>query len=479
MESTHRAQAGRRAAIAAVAAVLLAACSAPPSSVRPSAGSPAPFGSADQTIVRPLIVDLDLDPGDLLALAYVLHVPGYELRAVTVAGAGVVHCPPGDGLVTALLQELGVTAPVACGSDAPIGEGHALPEDRRTAADQLWGLRLSAVENPEQRSASELIADTLAASEVPVDILQLGPATNLASVLDARPDLRNAVHRVVMYAGAFDVTGDVTREGRGSPEWTVWADPQAAATVVGSGLPVTLVPLDAAMGEPIPGTFVAELAANHAGAGANLLFEWLTTAPNLLSGGHFTGAIAATVLEDPEVVELNELPVRVGTGTWGELGRTIRDAAGTPVQVALVTDSAVFNAVFMAGLRRGTRAHPFTIVGPITLAYDGARCVVSGSPPVAAGGYTVSLENRTEHQLVAEAVMIRAGHTWQELIDFVATIDQRPEDPGAFDGSAVIMPGEPTTIVLPSGTSGFACVEIADNDALVKVLLSDPFTIEK
>ena len=42
-----------------------------------------------------LVVDTDLSSDDVLALLYLAQDPGVDLRAVTVSGTGLVHCPGG------------------------------------------------------------------------------------------------------------------------------------------------------------------------------------------------------------------------------------------------------------------------------------------------------------------------------------------------------------------------------------------------
>jgi inosine-uridine nucleoside N-ribohydrolase len=463
------------------AGLLLAACGSPAASHPASDGTPSPTGSTTPVAARPLIVDLDLDPGDILALAYLAHLPGYALEAVTLAGTGVAHCPPGAALVSALLLELGTPAPVACGSDEPIGSGHAFPDDWRAGADQLWGLRLAPATNREDRTAAELLIDTLAASDTPVDILQLGPATNLATVLTARPDLLGTIHRVVMYGGAFDTSGGAVSQDRGSPEWTIWADPEAAAALVSSGVPLLLVPADAAMELPVPTDFAGELAADHAAAGADLVFEWLSSVPGIMTGGYFTGALAATVLEDPAVVDINELPVRVGTGTASELGRTLRDPAGSRIEVALVADPAAFAMAYLAGLRSGgPRAHPFTVVGQLTVTYDGTRCEVAPEPDVA-GGYSLHVAGSVEGQWGVALLALHEGHTWQEVMDYVAAIEQQTANPSFVDIYGPYPPsvagGADAVVNVQAGTSGFACVQVAADGSAQSVVLSAPFTV--
>jgi hypothetical protein len=83
--------------IAAVA-VLQAAC-VPPSSAGPSG----PEASATATSASgstaaptlPLVIDTDMAPDDITAIASLLRDPAVEIRAITVTGTGEAHCPGG------------------------------------------------------------------------------------------------------------------------------------------------------------------------------------------------------------------------------------------------------------------------------------------------------------------------------------------------------------------------------------------------
>ncbi len=70
----------------------------------------------------------------------------------------------------------------------------------------------------------------------------LGPLTNLAVALQKEPKLKEQIGRVFVAGGAQLGYGDVTSVA----ERNIWLDPEAADTVFKSGIPVTLVPKEAA-----------------------------------------------------------------------------------------------------------------------------------------------------------------------------------------------------------------------------------------
>ena len=416
-----------------------------------------------------------------MALAYVVGLRDYDLRAIIVEGTGVVHCPAGGDVAAQLVAELGSTIPVACGSGTPVGAGHANPEEWRTAADSAFGVRLADATADAAGDAVELLTGTISLSSAPVDILAIGPMTTIAQALDATPGLAKRIHRIVVMAGAFDVPGNVMEDQQpGSPEWNVWADPVAAQRVFSAHVPIVEVPLDATNHVPITTSFYAELAADHVAGPADVVFELLARNPYLVGGGsYFWDPLAAVSLEEPSVLALNELRVRIGTGAQTEVGRTMRDEAAPAIQVALTADTAVFTQHFLAGLRRGpARGTPFTIAGTVALTFDGQRCTL-GNPPARPGLYTVEFSWAGVASAIAVLVTLHPGHAWQEAIDFAADLQHQAVSPAWADLAPVPqqIAGVRPIVAVPAGTSGFACAIVDRANQATGVVLAAPFTV--
>jgi purine nucleosidase len=99
-------------------------------------------------------------------------------------------------------------------------------------------------------------AITNALEEGPLTVVALGPLTNVAAALDARPDLRERVARIVAVMGRRPGHIFHPAEGAGGGmlfghgpvfrDFNFEMDPRAAARIVELGLPLTLVPYDAA-----------------------------------------------------------------------------------------------------------------------------------------------------------------------------------------------------------------------------------------
>src|SRR6185369_12499533 len=110
---------------------------------------------------------------DAMALLYLLEDPSVEVKAMTVSGTGLVHCPIGaanaSGLVA--LADPGHSIPIACGSPDPV-EGHrSFPADGRTQADGRYGGILPRGKAPaESTDAVELLGRVLHDAPRPVTV---------------------------------------------------------------------------------------------------------------------------------------------------------------------------------------------------------------------------------------------------------------------------------------------------------------------
>jgi inosine/uridine nucleosidase len=82
------------------------------------------------------------------------------------------------------------------------------------------------------------MACLLREAEEPVTLVPTGPLTNVATLLESAPDVREKLSGIVWMGGA---------RGRGNrtpyAEFNAWVDPEAAEIVVASGVPFTLVGL--------------------------------------------------------------------------------------------------------------------------------------------------------------------------------------------------------------------------------------------
>ena len=195
---------------------------------------------------RLVLIDTDMLADDALAILFAAASPELEIGAVTcVAGRDSVEVVAHNTL--RVLQLAGATGvPVASGASKPLmyraGTGKILgqksPWNRLSGA--VEELMPAAARGVEKRHGVDLMLSLVDRNAGDVDLVTLGPLTNIALCLAMDDHFAEKVSRVVMMAGAVFVPGNSAPVA----ETNVYADPEAARIVFQSGLPITLVGLD-------------------------------------------------------------------------------------------------------------------------------------------------------------------------------------------------------------------------------------------
>jgi inosine-uridine nucleoside N-ribohydrolase len=182
-------------------------------------------------------IHIDTDPGldDLLAIAFALASPELEIQAITsVAGNACLEAVTDN--TRRFLALAGCEVPVARGAAGPLALSSANAEWFH-GADGRAGIDLPGVEPAELPDALDVMRHSLTERRVE-SVIALGPLTNLAQLVRQERDLFRAAEIVWM--------GGTLSEGNVTPaaEFNCYADPEAAAIVLGSGLPVRVIGLD-------------------------------------------------------------------------------------------------------------------------------------------------------------------------------------------------------------------------------------------
>jgi pyrimidine-specific ribonucleoside hydrolase len=311
-----------------------------------------------QPDARPVVIDTDMAADDWLAILYLLQRPDIAVQAITVSGTGEAHCGPGVANARGLLALAGYPAiPVSCGRETPLRGDHAFPAAWREGSDGLEGLRLPAATGPaETRPAPALLAAVIEAAPRPVTLLALGPLTNVAEALQSTPGLGAKLAGITIMGGAVTVPGNIAESAvpvaNPHAEWNIYIDPYAAGIVFQSGVPLTLIPLDATNHVPVNPAFYARIKAQHTTLAATFVYDLLTKNPDFVRSGEywFWDSLTATTLTDPDLVTFQEMRLRVIEAEGPESGRTLSVADGVPVRVAVSAGAPEFERIFLATL---------------------------------------------------------------------------------------------------------------------------------
>ena len=303
---------------------------------------------------------LDCDPGldDAVAMLLAQGDPGIELVAVTTVGGNAPLASVTRNALR-LASAAGITAPVAEGCGRPL---LAVPENASHihGDDGLGGveLPLPRVELDPRHAVQVIIDEVMSRPEGSVTLVPTGPLTNIALAVRLEPRIVERVREVVFMGGGYH-TGNATPVA----EFNVYADPEAAAIVVGAGWPVTMVGLDLTHQAIATREVVAEIAqvgteAAHIVAGLLDVYGDAYRA----DGRGFEGAAlhdpcAVALVIAPDLFECRAAPLEVELTGALTRGMTVadlrRDAPeGCPTHVATRIDTHGFWALLRDALGR-------------------------------------------------------------------------------------------------------------------------------
>ncbi|KAK1550238.1 hypothetical protein Q3G72_015976 [Acer saccharum] len=280
-----------------------------------STGLPMKKSLMDSMKPRRILVDSDVDTDDVFALIYLLkqNKSEFDLQAITINANGWSdgghainhlydilfmmdqdHIPVGVGGEGGILPN-GTILPNVGGFQPIIDQGmstaggcryrQAIPVGVRGHRDinSNFGLRKSFLPQGgrkytplEQPTAQQVMINAISAG--PTTVFLIGSHTNFAIFLMSNPHLKKNVEHIYVMGGAIrsnclngtnstrseseqcsSIGNLVPKDSNPYAEFNIFSDPFAAYTVLHSGIPVTLIPLDATRTIPVSKEFFVEL----------------------------------------------------------------------------------------------------------------------------------------------------------------------------------------------------------------------------
>lgn len=288
-------------------------------------------------LTTPILIDTDPGIDDALAILLALGSPEVSVEAITTV-AGNVEV---DLATANAFRILEVARPerrprVARGAAAPLAgplltAAHVHGED---GLGNLGGLREldgrprypEPLHTLEMLDGADLILETADRFAGRLVIVALGPLTNVALALRRDRGRLARAARLVVMGGAVAVPGNVTA----AAEFNMHVDPEAAAEVFASGLPVELVPLDVTRRVVLTRAGLSASLARHGGATARFVedftahgFDFETRRGD--GGIALHDPLAVGVAVDPSLVTLEPLHVAVECEGRLTRGMTVAD----------------------------------------------------------------------------------------------------------------------------------------------------------
>ncbi len=192
-------------------------------------------------MAQKIIIDTDPGQDDAVAILLALASPELEVLGIT--------CVAGNVPLAWTTRNARVICELAKRPDIKVFAGCDRPMQRKLVTAEhvhgktgLEGITLPDPTMPLQdQHAVEFLIETLRA-EAPgsVTLVPIGPLTNIATALQAAPDIASRIARIVLMGGAYFEVGNITP----AAEFNIFVDPEAAEIVFRSGVPLVVMPLD-------------------------------------------------------------------------------------------------------------------------------------------------------------------------------------------------------------------------------------------
>lgn len=292
----------------------------------------------------PVVIDCDPGVDDTFALLLALSSPRLEVRAITsVSGNMPIELTTGNAL--RIVSFAGVQVPVSRGCSQPLyreamshselfhgknGLGNAeLADTHRTVTGEI---------------AVETLHRELVAADGQLQVIALGPLTNIAFLLKLYPEVKSKIAHLTIMGGSRN-KGNITQHA----EFNFYCDGEAADIVLRSGLPMTLVDLDGCESAMLTPQDAMEITAIPSRASDLVRQMWdfnLALAGRFGDGGFVVhDAIAVAAVIDPTLLRTVPCDVRVSTVDDDRYGKSlVTDNPQGTTQISEHTDRDSFLA---------------------------------------------------------------------------------------------------------------------------------------
>ncbi|CCF17764.1 Pyrimidine-specific ribonucleoside hydrolase RihA (Cytidine/uridine-specific hydrolase) [Pseudorhizobium banfieldiae] len=277
---------------------------------------------------RKIIIDTDPGQDDAAALMLAFASPD-ELDVLGLCAVA------GNVPLSLTSRNVRIVCELCGQSNLPVFEGAMHPILRKqVTAEHVHGRTgLDGAELPEpimavrSQHAVDFIVETVMREPAgSVTLCTLGPLTNVALALQMEPAIAGRVRELVMMGGGFFEGGNITP----AAEFNIYVDPEAAAAVFASGIPIVMMPLDVTHQLLTRKDRVARLAALGTRP-AQVLVDWLAFFERFdeekygSDGGPLHDPTVIAYLLKPELFSGRHCNVEIETQSELTVGMTVVD----------------------------------------------------------------------------------------------------------------------------------------------------------
>lgn len=185
-----------------------------------------------------IILDVDTGHDDMVAIVMATGLEEIELMGlVAVAGNQILEKTLANTLKVCEL--IGQQAPVYAGMDRPLVRPKVIGGDIHGESGLDGPVFPPLVKQAESLHGVQFIIGSVLANPHEITLVPTGPLTDIAMAIRLEPRLPSLVKRIVLMGGSLG-KGNRTAHA----EFNIFADPEAAAIVFGSGAPIVMMGLD-------------------------------------------------------------------------------------------------------------------------------------------------------------------------------------------------------------------------------------------
>lgn len=295
-------------------------------------------------MTRRIIIDTDPGLDDAVAILFALSCGQFEVLGLTTVAGNI-------GLERTTANAGGILAAAGRG-DIPVHWGAATAMLRENidaivihGDDGLRGLKLPPPQQAAAAGAVDWMAQTLLdAPPNSIDVLALGPLTNIARLAIHHPEAAARIGHLIVMGGTIHEPGNA---GPAS-EFNFASDPEAVAAVLHADIKTTIVPLDVTRRVRADRAYVEALRATQIGAiAADLITAYLQDERQ--SRPLHDPCVMLLALA-PELFEVEFFRLSVDLGDDADAGALRSRDSGSPVSVAMRVDAPAALALLASGL---------------------------------------------------------------------------------------------------------------------------------
>jgi len=189
--------------------------------------------------LRKVIIDTDTATDDAIAIIMALKHNNFDVKAITtVAGNVDLEQATQNALYTVEL----------CNKNIPVYKGSSGPIKRKLETSKFFhgkdGLGDTGPYIPklkeQKENAINKIVSLINTNPNEIEIIAIGPLTNIAKVFDKDPSTINKLKSLYIMGGIGEGKGNITHHA----EFNFWVDPDAADVVLNSNIKVHLIAWD-------------------------------------------------------------------------------------------------------------------------------------------------------------------------------------------------------------------------------------------